>query len=610
MPPSQTDNQKSSLPGRKDGPRGRLRWHFAQAAAHLQSTIEDIPWDQLEACQGAERVKVAENRDVWRIDLADRVIFAKCYRTPSLSKRLTEAVRGLAAKREWKALRQASRLGVQAPDPIGYARSRQTSGHGYHAILVTAAMPADAVSLHDAWLEVTGGPASPQTRQRKGQLIHALAELIARAHAGGLIHRDLHVNNILIFKNGHGPTAAMIDLHNARLCSRICLSGVRNNLVQLNQWFAKHASRNDRLRFLKVYSGYLRRQMSVAGDAREPYSHKALARDVMKRATGYAAHLHRKRDRRIFKRNKYFATLPLADDWCGRVALEIKHGRPYSHPMTDLPTEQEWADILKDPASLLAGGPGQSLKASSGSQVLRCELPYHGSPWTVIVKHEKRTSLLRRIAGQLGWRVVPNEFVTGWKCLHRQIPVAVPLARLQRGGVWQQESALLSEFIPDSRDLDTFVKLHLRELPAAQALAVKHRISLELARTLRRMWSCRMAHRDLKAANIRVQIASDDPREVKIVLVDLDGIRKVCWNQRAALLRSLARLDASFAHCPTVTRTDRLRLLRAVLRSIDCGGGDWKGAWHRITRMSQRDQATIAKTLPWLQPAVGAAGAQ
>ena len=59
-----------------------------------------------------------------------------------------------------------------------------------------------------------------------------------------------------------------------------------------------------------------------------------------------------------------------------------------------------------------------------------------------------------------------------------------------------------------------------------------------------------------------------------------------------------------------VTRTDRLRLLLAVLRGIDRGKPLWKDAWRQVRRLSLRDQGTIAKQLPWLQPIAQAAGAQ
>jgi tRNA A-37 threonylcarbamoyl transferase component Bud32 len=586
---------------------GRFRWNFAPTDPDLVRAIQQIPWEALESIPSALRVKVAENRDVWRIDLPGRTIYAKCYRTQGLVKQLLERVRGLAARREWQALRQAAAIGVLAPEALAYATA-VSARSPYSALLITAAMPADALSLEQAWLAAQE-PADPQVMwRRKGRLIEGLAELIARAHAGGLFHHDLHVGNVLIFPHNGSVTAAMIDLHNARLCKGLVLSGVHGNLVQLNQWFARHASRTERLRFLKTYCRQLQRLVgSAESGALGQCGHKALASYVLGISRQYAARLHTKRDRRILKQNKYFSTVRLADGWTARIALDVKHGRPYEHPLHDLPDKKGWRELIADPAAALASEAARVLKNSSTRRVVQTHLPFGAAGWTIIAKHERGGSLVQWLLGRHPLR---QEFVTGWKCLHRELPAALPLAILTRGGPSRQDSILLVEYIPDSQDLDTFCKLRLPEMPAEQALRLKRRVSGELARTLRRMWTCKLAHRDLKAANIRLQIPQGDIERPRIVLVDVDGIRRPWWGLRRALLRSLARLDASFTGAPAVTRTDRLRLLLAVLRGIQPGTADWKDAWRQIQQMSLRDQATIGKTMSWLQPIGSAAGAE
>jgi len=580
----------------------------------MSKAIQQIPWGALEACPAASCVKVAGNRDVWRIDLAAGTIYAKCYRSQGIVKQIVDSVRGAAAKREWLALRQAAAVGVLAPAALAYATAGGHRSRGYSAVLITAAMPANAESLEDAWLSARrqGDPAA--ARRCKGRLVEALAELIARAHAGGLFHRDLHVGNILIFPHNGSVTAAMVDLHNASLRTGISLSGVRSNLVQLNQWFARHASRTERLRFLKQYCRRLAELLPAGGSAAagtsRKFGHRALAQYVLKVSRRYAARLYAKRDRRILKRNKYFATLALPDGWSARIALDIKHGRPYDHPLSELPDKKGWWKILAGLPGLLAGGGVRVLKSTSDRRVVQADLEFAGVRWPVVAKCQRPGSPLERMLWRLGGDRLQREFLAGWQCLHRELPVAVPLAVLTRQGASGAESILLVEYITDSRDLDTFTKLQLPEMPAGQALALKRRICWQLARTLRGMWGCGLAHRDLKAANIRLQIPRGNPESLKIVLVDVDGIRAPRWRPRQALLRSLARLDASFAGMRAVTRTDRLRLLLAVLRGVDGGADRWKDAWRRIRRMSLRDQAVIARQMPWLQPIAQAAGAE
>jgi tRNA A-37 threonylcarbamoyl transferase component Bud32 len=609
------DTRKPAAPpARRRSSAARFRWRFAPISQNLCRAIEQIPWGALETCPAASCVKVAGNRDVWRIDLPAGTIYAKCYRSQGIVKQLVDSVRGPAAKREWLALRQAAAIGVLAPTALAYATAGAGRAKGYWAVLITAAMPADAQSLEDAWLSARGQPDPVISRGRKGRLVEALAELIARAHAGGLFHRDLHVGNILIFPHNGSVTAAMVDLHNAHLRKGISLSGVRSNLVQLNQWFARHASRTERLRFLKRYCQRLADLLSAgenaAAGASQPFGHRALARYVLRVSRHYAARLYAKRDRRILRRNKYFATLALPDGWSARIALDIKHGRPYDHRLGELPDKKGWGHILADLPALLAAGGVRPLKSSSRRRVLHVDLEFARVPWPVVAKCERFGSVLEGLRWRLGRVRLQREFVAGWQCLHRELPVALPLAVLTRRCASGGESILLVEYITDSRDLDTFTKLQLPEMPPARALQLKRRICWQLAHTLRRIHGCGLAHRDLKAANIRLQIAQGDPDALKVVLVDVDGIRAPRWRLRRALLRSLARLDASFASAPAVTRSDRLRVLLAVLRGVDGDAGRWKDAWRRIRRMSLRDQAVIARQMPWLQPIIQAAGAE
>jgi serine/threonine protein kinase len=85
-----------------------------------------------------------------------------------------------------------------------------------------------------------------------------------------------------------------------------------------------------------------------------------------------------------------------------------------------------------------------------------------------------------------------------------------------------------------------------------------------------------VAHRDLKAANIL--ITADGECE----FIDLVGARNHREVPFAARVRDLGRLNASFLGSPSVSRTDRLRLLRTYLAWGVRGRGDWKGWWNRV----------------------------
>jgi len=576
----------------------------------LAEALRQIDWGALPDQPGATLVKSAENRDVWRLDVAETPVFAKCYRRAGLLKRLVDRVRGSAAEREFTALRLAAEAGILVPEPLGVAR-RPAAGGPYEAILITVAMPLEPQSLDEAWLEAAGRSPNGRAGDPRRMLIDALAELLAKAHAAGLYHGDLHVRNILVLRCGETVRLAMVDLHNHRRRRRLSVRSICKNLVQLNQWFRPRASRTDRLRFVRRYCHYLRGHLSAQGRPVDGlYDYKTIARKVLHKARRHAARLYARRDRRILRDGKYFGCVRLGDRWTACAALQVKHGRPYRHRLTALPDKAEWRQLLAQANTLIDSGEAHVLKASGARRVLQIELPYDGEPWSVVVKCFRARGAAERIAGWLGRDRLRREFLLGWRLLHRDLPVALPLAILTRTGPFRCESRLLVEYVGDSHDLDTLTKLHLPDMPRVGAIQLKRCIGAQLASVLRRLWECGFVHRDLKAANIRVQMPADGSGSASIVLVDVTGIRRPLLASRKTLLRSLARLDASLANSPAVTRTDRLRVLLAVLRGVDGAMPDWKSAWRQIETMSRRDQARKAQLLPWLQPAVSSGAAR
>jgi hypothetical protein len=107
-----------------------------------------------------------------------------------------------------------------------------------------------------------------------------------------------------------------------------------------------------------------------------------------------------------------------------------------------------------------------------------------------------------------------------------------------------------------------------------------------------------VSHRDLKAPN--VLMAGPDPLTAEPVLIDLVGVETGRQVRESVRVRDLARLNASFHDTPTVSRTDRLRCLRAYLRWGLHGRGDWKSWWKRVgeaTRMKAARNARVGRPL-------------
>jgi len=79
-----------------------------------------------------------------------------------------------------------------------------------------------------------------------------------------------------------------------------------------------------------------------------------------------------------------------------------------------------------------------------------------------------------------------------------------------------------------------------------------------------------------------------DPERLRLVLIDLDGLRLKRRSRLRERLRSLARLSLSADLSPHVTMADRARFLRLYLAGYGSGVPDWRALWRQI--VDEREQ--------------------
>jgi len=593
---SEGQTDRASPPAADGPPQAALRWHFRDEQSQIARWLSQHDLTDMHSISGAEPVKSGVNRDVWRLHLAGRCFYVKRYFRPRTTKRIVEIFRGTAAAREWSALHEAFVRGLPVPEPVGLAENAR-GGHGPAAIIVTASLPAEAKPLSDAWLRIC------TDRDRKTRFIRNFARFLAMVHSAGLRHGDLHVGNISVWFEDNEPKFALLDLHNAKFRTQTSPSDIITNLVQINQWFQKHASRTDRLRFLRHYCRQIEADLP-GRTARLDY--RKLAIEVIRKARRHARRIHARRDRRIFRTNRYFARITLPNRFTGHALLSIKHPRPYEYPADGTAAGPEWNELLLRVVDTVCEPRRTTvLKESPGRMVIKADLGSDGKARPVIIKYIRTSSPLKALVRRLGFDPLRREFATGWKLLHRDIPTALPLAYLRRFSIHTYESLLVVEFIPDSHDLDTFSKLHLPEMPPAEAVRTRKNIAHMLADTLTKLWQCGFVHRDLKAANIRIQIP-DTPARSRVILVDVNGVWQPLLRRlgRHYLLVSLARLNATLTGCPAVTTSERVRFLRTVLRRCFGSDADWKQAFRTVQRISEqyRRHSPIPRTVAVFSP--------
>jgi hypothetical protein len=226
---------------------------------------------------------------------------------------------------------------------------------------------------------------------------------------------------------------------------------------------------------------------------------------------------------------------------------------------------------LADPDGVFAQPGVTLLKDSPSSTVAEVVVPTPSGPRPVVYKRFRLKGWSGAAKNLVRSSQALRSWVVGNNVRDRGLPTARPLAVFHRRrlGVHLTGYAVF-EKVPDA--------VGLPEAAPTRELARK------LGRLVRRMHDREVCHRDLKAPNVLV--SGGEP-----VLIDLVGVEVGRPVPDAVRVRDLARLNASFLGSTQVTRTDRLRVLRAYL-----GRGEWKSWWGRIDGATRAKAAKNART--------------
>jgi tRNA A-37 threonylcarbamoyl transferase component Bud32 len=560
-----------------------LEWTFRGG---FGDTLEQLPaaaWSN-PAQQGWERVKHNAARTVWRARIERTVYYLKYYEHNNRSDALKRLFRGPACETEFKNGVAALVAGIPAVRPVGCC-SRVNCGGRAGALLVTEALE-PAYALDEYWEMLQTDEDAQRRRGDCAALIDLVAEMIARAHQAGFEHRDMHASNILVHPVGRRRyQTVFVDLQNMRLGAALSDRAVVRSLGQVNQWFRRHASIGDRLRFLRRYL-YWRNEFEQAFKHSRPLgmSYEQLVSALVANARRHAERLWAKRDRRARRSGRYFSRICVGGGWRGMVYLRCKRPTEESPASAMVLTCDWWRAQLGRPLDWFERGGGQPCKDSHSAQVTRAVLPADAGPLPVIVKRPLARNWRRRVRQLLA----PSRSMRGWRIgnalLHRDLPAARPLAVLERRvGPLVFDSVLLTEAIPEAIDLDAYLKREYAARSGARWWRHKRALNDLLARCLRQLAERGFVHRDCKSQNLLVV---NEPR-LKLVWIDMDGLKHVKRVTPADELRALTRLHVSLVGLPGLTRTDRLRFLKAYLTRFGSNARDWRPAWRSIAEATE-----------------------
>jgi tRNA A-37 threonylcarbamoyl transferase component Bud32 len=385
------------------------------------------------------------------------------------------------ADREWRRLGELRRAGVPVPEP-----------------LACGALPGGDRAVVLRWLDgepLAAALAGPAPARRR--LLAALGEAVARLHAAGVEHRDLHGGNVLVC----GGRPVLLDVQRARR-SRSRRARLRD-LAWLDYSLASALSTTDRVRLRAAALGRAR-----PFDAET----RALLRAIGTGSTRRAAAHARSRTRRSLRPGR-LAAKAAVDDLRGLrlrafdpAALEAAlRGHRTALAARD-------ARVLKDDARARV-----TRGAAGGAHVVLKEHPWRGLGRAL-------ADLVRGSAGRRAWR-------GGHGLLARGVGAARPLAFLERRrlGLPIQSLVVLEDLRP-AEPADA-----CERLAPADVVDACGRLALALHRR-------GVDHGDLKASHVFVCAAA---RGSEARLIDLEGVRFPRRLSDARRLEALAELNAS-----------------------------------------------------------------
>lgn len=517
-------------------------------------------------------VKRNASRTVYRGTVADRGVYLKHFRSRHTLHRLGKAIGHSDALHELAFIQYLRDRGVETTPPLAACC---TDGLEWLATEeVAPAMQAD--SWHAEMLR-QGARGRAKIRQAAAEL----GRLVGRMHRAGVYHCDLHCGNVLVRTDREQPELVLIDLHRAKRHRRLSRRLRARNLAHLHHDRRYFTTRSDRLRFLRAY-------LQASGG---PGSLRGWAMQVEMFSARHTRRQHAQRERRTTGNNRYFSRVDLSCGWKGHVVLASKRQMAGSKAADCVFTPDQWKQVLADPHALLKGEGVEVIKDSPSGKVVRRKLTVGEHELDVYIKAPRRKQWWKVLADCFRPSRSLRAFRLGHALLTRHIATAMPLAAIEkRTGPLLREHILITEAVDVPR-LNDFLGTWLGEgrrgnaqLTNPQQRQLAQEVLWQLGRLVQHLHDNRFVHRDLKATNILVRYEQGEAPE--LVLIDLDGLRRVRYPSAKRRFQGIMRLNVSLLKCPEVNHAGRLRMLLGYLRRPGVGRINFKPYWRVLETWS------------------------
>ncbi len=248
-------------------------------------------------------------------------------------------------------------------------------------------------------------------------------------------------------------------------------------------------------------------------------------------------------------------SLNLSNGFSGRAVTCIS-GKNFS--------KADWTECLSQPW-LLFENVEKIIKTEGRNCVAVKNLTIAGEQLKVLLKRHYPKASFRWFFRSLRPGKALRNFKITVELLRLGMPTAAAFAALQQKWLLlTKQSIYITEYFDDSPNLYNFASqldnLSSAKTPADE-LAIRKTLSYQLADILASLHKNGLWHRDSKATNFIVH--KDTKNEYKVMLVDVDGIKRYRLRRRCFQFRSLWLLAASLLRNCAVNRTDYLRTFTA-----------------------------------------------
>lgn len=293
------------------------------------------------------------------------------------------------------------------------------------------------------------------------------------------------------------------------------------------------------------------------------------------------------------------ARLALDGGWSARVRVGALTGPGHERPENGRLTLEHWRAWLRRPTDWLkVEDPRDVIKTSSTSLVRRARLEAADvEPIDVIIKRRRARHVLSRMKDTFRTSRPRRTCRRARALLSHGVPTARVLAVVERYRFGLlRDSLLMTEFLPHTVDLETLLTVNMRDMDSGRIRRLKGELTDALIHLIRRLETGRFVDRDFKAPNVLVQWDPDTDAPPRIMLVDLDGIRRLRLARRQRIWRMIMRLNVSLDGFQRVTRTDRLRFVRRYVELTGRPPDAVRPLWSRLSAMSDRKRRTRARS--------------